>query len=181
MSAIIRAVLTASLIVVNWSANAADPMLPLEKVELFTSGVGSFQHAGEVTDDTSVEMTFKAEEVNDLLKSMVVEDAGGAASTVSYASRDPITKTLDTFAVKLTDNPSMGDLLGRIHSATARDTSLAERFATDDSFHALRIDAYLLATARAQNVGWIYVTDDVLANPWDALPSYWEAERAGVE
>ena len=39
----------------------------------------------------------------------------------------------------------------------------------------------LLATARAQNVGWIYVTDDVLANPWDALPSYWEAERAGVE
>jgi hypothetical protein len=67
-----------------------------------------------VTDDASVEMTFKADEVNDLLKSMVVEDAGGAASTVSYASRDPITKTLDTFAVKLTDNPSMGDLLGRL-------------------------------------------------------------------
>jgi len=47
------------------------------------------------------------------------------------------------------DAAAMGDLLGRIHSATARDTSLAERFATDDSFHALRIDAYLLATARA--------------------------------
>ena len=44
----------------------------------------------------------------------------------------------------------VGDLLGRIHSATARDPSLAERFATDASFHALRIDAYLLATARAQ-------------------------------
>ena len=114
MSAIIRAVLTASLITVTWSANAAEPTLPLEKVVLFTSGVGSFQHAGEVTDDASVEMTFKAEEVNDLLKSMVVEDAGGAASTVSYASRDPITKTLDTFAVKLTDNPSMSDLLGRL-------------------------------------------------------------------
>jgi hypothetical protein len=57
---------------------AAEPTLPLEKVVLFTSGVGYFQHAGEVTDDASVEMTFKAEEVNDLLKSMVVEDAGGA-------------------------------------------------------------------------------------------------------
>lgn len=44
---------------------------------------------------------------------------------------------------------AMGDLLGRIHAATARDPSLAERFATDTSFHALRIDAYLLATARA--------------------------------
>jgi len=115
MHRIIRVVVAASLVASGEAFVAsAEPTLPLEKVVLFTSGVGYFQHAGEVTDDTSVEMTFKAEEVNDLLKSMVVEDAGGAASTVSYASRDPITKTLDTFAVKLTDNPSMGDLLGRL-------------------------------------------------------------------
>ncbi|MCX7432375.1 MAG: hypothetical protein NTY17_15455 [Planctomycetia bacterium] len=115
MHRIIRVVVAASLVASGESfMAAAEPTLPLEKVVLFTSGVGSFQHAGEVTDDASVEMTFKAEEVNDLLKSMVVEDAGGAASTVSYASRDPITKTLDTFAVKLTDNPSMSDLLGRL-------------------------------------------------------------------
>ena len=114
MSAIIRAVLTASLIALSWSANAAEPTLPLEKIELFTSGVGYFQHTGEVTGDARVEMSFKAEEINDLLKSMVVEDLEGSASTVSYASRDPITKTLDTFAVKLTDNPSMSDLLGRL-------------------------------------------------------------------
>lgn len=114
MSAIIRAVLTASLIALSWSANAAEPTLPLEKIELFTSGVGYFQHTGEVTGDARVEMSFKAEEINDLLKSMVVEDLDGSASMVSYASRDPITKTLDTFAVKLTDNPSMSDLLGRL-------------------------------------------------------------------
>ena len=47
------------------------------------------------------------------------------------------------------DAAAMGDLLGRIHAATARDPSLPSRFATDISFHALRIDAYLLATARA--------------------------------
>lgn len=51
--------------------------------------------------------------------------------------------------VDVGDAAAMGDLLGRIHSATAREPSLAERFATDASFHALRIDAYLLATARA--------------------------------
>ena len=51
--------------------------------------------------------------------------------------------------VDVGDAAAMGNLLGRIHSATARDPSLAERFATDTSFHALRIDAYLLATARA--------------------------------
>jgi len=115
MHRIIRVVVAASLVASGEAfVAAAEPALPLEKVVLFTSGVGYFQHAGEVTDDASVEMTFKAEEVNDLLKSMVVEDFGGAASTVSYASRDPVTKTLETFAVNLTDNPSIGDLLGRL-------------------------------------------------------------------
>lgn len=106
----------------NTPASAADPRpaagadaLPLEKVVLFTSGVGFFQHAGQVTGDASVEMKFAADDVNDLLKSMVLEDlGGGTVSTVSYASRDPITKTLGTFAVNLTDNPSLGQILGRL-------------------------------------------------------------------
>jgi len=106
----------------NTPASAAEPKpaagadaLPLEKVVLFTSGVGFFQHAGQVTGDASVEMKFAAEDVNDLLKSMVLEDlGGGTVSTVSYASRDPITKTLGTFAVNLTDNPSLGQILGRL-------------------------------------------------------------------
>jgi hypothetical protein len=94
---------------------AAADALPLEKVVLFTSGVGFFQHAGKVTGDASVEMKFAAERINDLLKSMILEDlGGGTVSTVSYASRDPITKTLGTFAVNLTDNPSMGQILGRL-------------------------------------------------------------------
>ena len=115
MNRIIRVVMAMAIVTSGESfVAAAEPALPLEKVVLFTSGVGYFQHAGEVTGDATVEMTFKADEVNDLLKSMVVEDEGGAASTVNYASRDPITKTLDTFAIKLADNPSIGDLLGRL-------------------------------------------------------------------
>ncbi len=38
-----------------------------------------------------------------------------------------------------------------------------------------------LAHAADRNVGAIYVTDDVLPNPWDALPSYWEEEVAVIE
>ena len=73
---------------------AAEAPLPLESVVLFTSGVGYFQHAGEVTGDATVEMQFAADDVNDLLKSMVVLDRDGGAATVTYASRDPVTKTL---------------------------------------------------------------------------------------
>jgi hypothetical protein len=99
-------------------APAAEPALPLEKVVLFTSGIGFFQHAGQVTDDATVEMSFKAEQINDLLKSMVLEDLdGGTVPAVSYASRDPLTKTLATFAIDLTDDPSIGRILGRLRGA----------------------------------------------------------------
>ena len=44
---------------------------------------------------------------------------------------------------------AVGDALGRIHAATADTAPLAERFATDDIFHAIRIEPYLLRTAEA--------------------------------
>jgi aminoglycoside phosphotransferase (APT) family kinase protein len=39
--------------------------------------------------------------------------------------------------------------LVRVHSATAADSSIARRFATDAIFHAIRLEPYLLSTARA--------------------------------
>jgi len=44
---------------------------------------------------------------------------------------------------------AVGDVLGRIHAATADDPALAERFATDANFHAIRLEPYLVETARA--------------------------------
>ncbi|HXZ93302.1 MAG TPA: phosphotransferase [Burkholderiales bacterium] len=44
---------------------------------------------------------------------------------------------------------TLGERLARIHAATARDAAIAAEFATDASFHALRLEPYLLATARA--------------------------------
>jgi 5-methylthioribose kinase len=43
---------------------------------------------------------------------------------------------------------AVGESLGRIHAFTARRADMAERFATDDLFHALRLDPYLLEAAR---------------------------------
>jgi len=42
----------------------------------------------------------------------------------------------------------MGDVLGRIHAGTARNTELAARFAHDDNFHAIRLEPYLEEAAR---------------------------------
>lgn len=43
----------------------------------------------------------------------------------------------------------VGRRLVRIHAATAGDADVAARFDTDETFHAIRLDPYLLATARA--------------------------------
>jgi 5-methylthioribose kinase len=42
----------------------------------------------------------------------------------------------------------VGDVLGRIHSATADRRDLAARFATDENFHAIRLEPYLVESAR---------------------------------
>ncbi len=41
--------------------------------------------------------------------------------------------------------------------------------------------ASTLERAVANNVATVYVTDDVLDNPWDTLPSYWDKELAAIE
>jgi hypothetical protein len=89
--------------------------LPLKRVVLFSSGVGFFEHSGKVQDNATVEMKFKLTDINDLLKSMVVEDLdGGQISTVTYGSKDPVTKTLKSFSVDLTANPTLGQLLRQV-------------------------------------------------------------------
>ena len=35
-----------------------------------------------------------------------------------------------------------------------------------------------ITMARQRNVGWLYVTDKTLPNPFDQLPSYWPQEIA---
>lgn len=104
------------------SAWAADPAaeLPLKKVVLFNSGVGYYEHHGSVDGDKSIDLKFNVEDVNDLLKSLVPQDLdGGQVSTVTYSSRDPITKTLQTFTVDLTRNPTLAQLLDQVRGEKA--------------------------------------------------------------
>jgi hypothetical protein len=98
------------------SAIAAEPgTLPLKKIVLFNSGVGFYEHRGQVNGNADVELRFSAEDVNDLLKSLVPQDLdGGQVSTITYGSQDPITKTLQSFAVDLTKNPTVADLLQQV-------------------------------------------------------------------
>jgi hypothetical protein len=105
---------------------AQDANVPVKTVMLFSSGVGYFEHTGTVEGSGSTELHFKSQQINDILKSLILQDSGGKVTTVSYASQDPLEKTLAAFQVNIADNPSLGDLLGRIRGAKVKVTVDAE-------------------------------------------------------
>ncbi len=102
--------------------NQADPKadrplaaaLPITQVVLFNSGVGYYQLEGDVQGNSHVELSFPAGEVNDLLKSLVLQDQDkGKVGVITYDSHDPVDKTLRSFAVNLNGNPTFAQILNQ--------------------------------------------------------------------
>jgi hypothetical protein len=90
------------------------PDLPITNVTLYSSGVGYFQREGTVDGDAKIDLAFPVNDVNDLLKSMVLQDLGGGhVGAVGYDSHDPLNKTLTGFAVNFAGNPGYADLLNQ--------------------------------------------------------------------
>ena len=87
--------------------------LPIKQVVLFNSGVGYFQREGEIDGNARVQLSFPVGDINDLLKSLVLQDAKGQVGTVNYDSSDPIDKILRSFALDLTSNPTFGQILNQ--------------------------------------------------------------------
>ena len=105
---------------------AEAPRLPIGQAVLFSSGVGYFQREGEVEDNARVDLSFPVQDINDLLKSMVLQDMnGGHITAVSYESRDPIEKTLRSFAIDLTKNPGFSQILNQARGEKVEVTSQA--------------------------------------------------------
>jgi hypothetical protein len=87
--------------------------LPISQVVLFNSGVGYFQRNGQVEGDARVDLQFQTGDINDLIKSLVIEDSKGKVLPLRYDSQEPIEKTLRSFAINLSTNPSFGQILNQ--------------------------------------------------------------------
>jgi len=81
--------------------------MPVVRVKAFNSGVAYFEHAGKVTGDATVLLKFKPEQINDLLKSLVVTDPGGEVTGISYASQEPLSRALKSFGVDISGEPTL--------------------------------------------------------------------------
>ena len=114
--AFVRRLILVSCLLIPWPVMAEDgATLPLSKIVLYSSGVGYFQHDGTVNNHTQLDLRLHTNQINDMLKSLVVQDfGGGKVSTVTYGSRDPVTKTLGSFGINLNGNPTLGQILTQV-------------------------------------------------------------------
>ena len=82
------------------SAAAAD--LPVRQVVLYKHGVGYFERAGELRPGEGARLDFKPSEMNDVLKSLIVQDpSGGKISGIRYDSSEPLAQKLAAFPFAL--------------------------------------------------------------------------------
>ena len=92
--------------------------LPVQEVILYKNGVGYFARTGEIRSGESARLDFKAEEMNDVLKSLSVLDLSGNSVTgIRYDSAEPLEKKLEGYPFRLNDSQSLSALLDQLKGA----------------------------------------------------------------
>jgi hypothetical protein len=100
----------------NTNSTAPSPgaaqKLPLRRVILYKSGVGYFEHAGQVRGNENVEIDLTSSQLDDVLKSLTALDLnGGRIVGANYNSQDPAGHQLESLPVAISDKPKLGELL----------------------------------------------------------------------
>ena len=98
------------------SSAAAD--LSISKVVLYKHGIGFFERNGAVPAGDNAQLQFKATEMDDVLKSLTVEQRGGSGvSAVRYDSSDPLSKRLELFPFRIGPKVTLADILDQFKGA----------------------------------------------------------------
>lgn len=99
-------------------ATALAAELPVENVVLYKHGVGYFERAGELAPGQSARLDFKASEMNDVLKSLTIQERNGSSiSGIRYDSSEPLAKKLSEFPFRLGDRQPLSAFLDSLKGA----------------------------------------------------------------
>ena len=134
------------------TALAAD--IPIREVILYKSGVGYFERAGTLRPADSARLDFKASDMNDVLKSLTLEDRnGGKISGLRYDSSEPLQQKLADFPFKIGDHTALSLFLDQMKGArveikhgaeTVSGVIVGGRLVAADDKHSEREQAVLL-------------------------------------
>ncbi len=110
----------AALVLLLGTAPPAAADLALKRVVLSTGGVGYFEYDAEVTGDAALSLDVALDQVDDVLKSLVVYDSGGTAGEITLPGREPLTKIVSGTPFEDAALNSLADLLNRLSGAELR-------------------------------------------------------------
>src|SRR6266446_2366264 len=105
---------TATILAVT--AAAAD--LPVRQVTLYKHGIGYFERSGQLAAGESARLDFKAAEMNDVLKSLTIEEKnGGKVTGLRYDSSEPLAQRLAEFPFQLGSQQPLSAVLDQLKGA----------------------------------------------------------------
>ena len=94
--------------------------LPITHITLYKHGVGFFERRAQFTGE-QLELSFRVEEMNDILKSLTVIDSGtGHVLGINYATPQSLEERLAGCSVRLDDDRSLRGLLRSLRGRRVR-------------------------------------------------------------
>ncbi len=101
------------------SLNLVAAELPVREVILYKHGVGFFERLGTLGAGESARLDFRPGEMNDVLKSLTIQEKGGGKiSGVRYDSDIPLAEKLNDFPFKLVDGQPLTAVLDQLKGAS---------------------------------------------------------------
>ena len=92
--------------------------LPVRRVVLYKSGVGYFEHLGQVRNDQTVAIDFTSAQLNDVLQSLTVLDLnGGRITGVDYNSQASLSQRLGALRLPLGEKTNLAEFLTALRGA----------------------------------------------------------------
>ena len=89
--------------------------LPIKEVVLYKHGVGFFERSGTLGPGESARLDFNASDMNDVLKSLTVEERGGGKiSGLRYDSMDPLSHRLAGFPFQIGAGQPLASMLDQL-------------------------------------------------------------------
>src|SRR5688572_19418812 len=95
-----------------------DSVLAVKKIVVYKHGVGYFEREGKVKDNQKVVLAFKSAQMKDLLKSLYAVDLdGGRIATISYDTKDPLSKQLEDILIRVPEQNALTQFLMQLKGA----------------------------------------------------------------
>ena len=91
---------------------------PVQQVILYKHGVAYFERAGDLKAGETARLDFKAEDMNDVLKSLTISDrSGGKIGGIRYDASEPLEKRLQDFPFAVGEQASLPAFLDQMKGA----------------------------------------------------------------